>query len=63
MPVALTEPGWALWLGEDGSAGDPASLLGAPPDGALRIWPVRSPLGKARRNGPELLESLITVEK
>ncbi len=58
MPVALPEPEWSLWLGEDHGDGDPARLLRTPPDGTLRIWPIRSPLGKTRPNGPELLEPL-----
>jgi putative SOS response-associated peptidase YedK len=59
MPVALTEPEWPLWLGEDDGECDPASLLGTSLDGTLRIWPIRSPLGKTRPNGPELLEPLL----
>lgn len=53
MPLALTEGDWPLWLGE--IEGDPATLLHPPPDGTLRIWPILSPLGKGRPNGPELL--------
>jgi len=56
MPLALAEADWPLWLGE--VEGDPAALMHSPPDGALRIWPILSPLGKARPNGPELLNSV-----
>lgn len=58
MPVALKEAQWPLWLGEESAAADPASLLGTPPDGTLRVWRILSPLGKTRPNGPELLQPL-----
>ena len=38
--------------------GDPATVLHPSPDGTCRIWPIRSPLGKGRPNGPELLAPL-----
>jgi putative SOS response-associated peptidase YedK len=56
MPLALNEADWPLWLGE--SDADPATLLHPPPDGTFRIWPILSPLGKGRPNGPELLNPI-----
>jgi putative SOS response-associated peptidase YedK len=61
MPLALREADWPLWLGE--SDGDPATLLRPAPDGTLRIWPILSPLGKSRPNGPELLEPVAALER
>jgi putative SOS response-associated peptidase YedK len=60
MPLALREADWPLWLGE--SDGDPATLLRPAQDGTLRIWPILSPLGKGRPNGPELLEPIPAPE-
>lgn len=60
MPLALREAEWPLWLGE--SDGDPATLLRPAPDGSLRIWPITSPLGKGRPNGPELLDPIPALD-
>jgi putative SOS response-associated peptidase YedK len=59
--LALRQADWPLWLGE--SDGDPATLLRPAPDGMLGIWPIPSPLGKGRPNGPELLESASALER
>jgi putative SOS response-associated peptidase YedK len=54
MPVVVDPADWPAWLGEVDS--DPATLLGPPPDGTLRVWPVSRAVNSTRNNGPELLE-------
>ena len=54
MPVVLDPADWPLWLAE--IDGDPASLLRALPDGALRAWPVSHAVGAPRNNHAALLE-------
>lgn len=54
MPVVVDPKDWPAWLGE--VEADPATLLGPPPDGTLRAWPVSRNVNSPRNNGAELLE-------
>ena len=54
MPLVVDPADWPAWLGE--AEADPATLLGPPPDGTLRAWPVGRAVNSTRNNGRELLE-------
>ena len=54
MPVVVDSVDWPAWLGE--AEADLATLLGPPPDGTLRAWPVSRAVNSTRNNGRELLE-------
>jgi putative SOS response-associated peptidase YedK len=54
MPVVVDPKDWPAWLGE--VEADPATLLGPPPDGTLRAWPVSRNVNSPRNNSAELLE-------
>jgi putative SOS response-associated peptidase YedK len=66
MPVVLDVTAWDRWL-SDGRAGthvDPGELLAMlePTDAIpLRIYPVNRYVNDVRRDGPELIEPLLTV--
>jgi putative SOS response-associated peptidase YedK len=53
MPLVVEPADWACWLGEGGA--DPASLLRAAPETALRAWKVGTAVNSARNNSPGLL--------
>ena len=50
MPVVVDPNDWPAWLGEV----DPATLLGPPPDGTLRAWPLSRNVNSPRNNSAEL---------
>jgi putative SOS response-associated peptidase YedK len=54
MPLVIDPAQWPAWLGE--VEADPFALLGPPPDGTLRAWPVSAAINSPTNNGPELLE-------
>ena len=54
MPLVVDPKDWPAWLGE--AEADPAALLGPPPDGTLRAWPVSRSVNSPRNNSAELLE-------
>ena len=60
MPVIIERADWPLWLGE--TEGDPAALLRAAPEDALRFWPVDKKVGNVRNDGPELIEPVVPAE-
>ncbi|HET9755098.1 MAG TPA: SOS response-associated peptidase [Candidatus Limnocylindrales bacterium] len=66
MPVVLDKDSWDRWLtdGRAGPAVDPDELLAMlePSDAvAVRIYPVNRYVNDVRRDGPELIEPLLTV--
>ena len=52
--IVVDPKDWPTWLGE--VEADPATLLGPPPDGTLRAWPVSRNVNSPRNNSAELLE-------
>ena len=60
MPVIIERADWPLWLGE--AEGDPARLLRAAPEEALRFWRVDKKVGQVRNDGPDLIQPLAQVE-
>ncbi|MFE2378004.1 SOS response-associated peptidase [Streptomyces sp. NPDC059398] len=59
MPLILTPDRWDDWL--DPAHTDPerlAPLLGPPPAGLVRAYPVATAVSNVRNNGPELLTAL-----
>lgn len=60
MPVIIERADWPLWLGE--VEGDPARLLRAAPEEALRFWRVDRKVGQVRNDGPDLIQPLAQVE-
>jgi putative SOS response-associated peptidase YedK len=64
MPLMLTPDRWDAWL--DPSRTDPddlRSLLGPPPAGLMRAYPVATAVSNVRNNGPELLEEIAAPEE
>ena len=60
MPVIVEQADWPLWLGEQ--EGDPATLLRAAPEDALRFWPVDKKVGNVRNDGPDLIKPVVRAE-
>jgi putative SOS response-associated peptidase YedK len=59
MPVLLPEESWDEWLDREHVDLDALTALLVPaPDDELELWPVRTLVGDARNNGPELVEPL-----
>jgi len=54
MPLVLASHDWPAWLGETNA--DPAGLLYAAPDTALKAWRVSTAVNSPKNNGPELLQ-------
>jgi putative SOS response-associated peptidase YedK len=60
MPVIVEQANWPLWLGEQ--EGDPATLLRAAPEDALRFWSVDKKVGNVRNDGPDLIKPVVRAE-
>jgi putative SOS response-associated peptidase YedK len=56
VPVMIDPDNWPLWLGEAGHGA--ATLMQAPPEGALRFWRVDPTVNSNRAAGPELIEPI-----
>jgi len=59
MPMIVTADRWEAWL--DPAVTDPIearSLMTAPLNGVLDIYPVSKAVGSVRNNGPQLVESI-----
>lgn len=54
MPVILSPDDWPLWLGEEGHGA--ATLMTAPPEGAVRFHRVAKEVNSNRASGPQLVE-------
>ncbi|WP_067415581.1 SOS response-associated peptidase [Streptomyces sampsonii] len=59
MPLMLTPDKWDAWLDPSKTdVGEVRELLGAPPEGLMRAYPVATAVSNVRNNGPGLVSEL-----
>ncbi|HEY5833206.1 SOS response-associated peptidase [Streptomyces sp.] len=64
MPLMMTPDRWDTWLTPATTHPDALQeLLGAPPEGLMRAFPVGTAVSSVQNNGPELVEPLPAPEE